>query len=109
MAPGTCASDAPIKIAGKDGWLLQQFGQGFTLLVFGLQPSAVEAGAFTPSLCIVGKDFDDAQGLAAERYDAEKGAVYLIRPDQHIAARWRMFDPEKIRTALARATAGAAT
>ncbi|MGB3278697.1 MAG: FAD-dependent oxidoreductase [Pseudorhodobacter sp.] len=109
MAPGTCASDAQVKIAGKDGWLLQQFGEGFTLLVFGLQPSAVEAGAFTPNLCIAGKDFDDAQGLAAKRYDAENGAVYLIRPDQHIAARWRDFDPEKIRAALARATAGAVT
>ena len=109
MAPGTCATDAPIKIAGKNAWLLEQLGQGFTLLVFGLEPSVVEAGTFTPKLCIAGRDFDDAQGIATQRYDAEKGAVYLIRPDQHIAARWRTFDPEKIRAALARATAGDVT
>ena len=31
----------------------------------------------------------DADGLLAARYDARPGTAYLIRPDQHIAARWR--------------------
>ena len=39
------------------------------------------------------------------RYDAHGGACYLIRPDQHIAARWRDTDPAAIRSALKRATA----
>ena len=34
----------------------------------------------------------DADGLLAARYDARPGTAYLIRPDQHIAARWRAFD-----------------
>ncbi|MGN6316850.1 FAD-dependent oxidoreductase [Trinickia sp.] len=45
----------------------------------------------------------DVQGLAAQRYDASAGAVYLIRPDQHVCARWRKVRPDDIRAALMRA------
>lgn len=41
----------------------------------------------------------------AERYDGKPDTCYLIRPDQHVAARWRRFDPAQIRAALTRATA----
>jgi len=40
----------------------------------------------------------------AERYDAQDGTTYLIRPDQHVAARWRAFDAAQVQAALARAT-----
>jgi 3-(3-hydroxy-phenyl)propionate hydroxylase len=29
--------------------------------------------------------------------------VYLVRPDQHVAARWRTFDEEQVRQAMCRA------
>ncbi len=106
MTPGTCAADAPIAEDGRPGWLLDRLGEGFTLLVLGLDPAPVEAGAFTPLQLVEGRDFTDAQGLVAERYDRGQGAVYLIRPDQHVAARWRRFDPDAIRAAIARATTG---
>jgi 3-(3-hydroxy-phenyl)propionate hydroxylase len=44
----------------------------------------------------------DAEGLATARYG--EGMVYLVRPDQHIAARFRDAGPAKIVAALARAT-----
>lgn len=107
MVPGTCAADAPVKVGGQDAWLLEQFGEGFALLVFGLEAEPVEAGVFTPKLIVAGEDFEDSQGLASERYDGQAGAVYLLRPDQHVAARWRTFDVDNIRAAIASATAGA--
>ena len=48
-----------------------------------------------------------AQGLVARRYDAKPGTAYLVRPDQHVAARWRAFDPPRVRAAVARATCNA--
>jgi len=45
----------------------------------------------------------DTQGLVAKRYDAKPGTTYLLRPDQHVAARWRQMDSAKLQAALFRA------
>jgi len=42
----------------------------------------------------------DHQGLAAQRLDARPGTAYLIRPDQHVAARWRALDVPSLLSAL---------
>ena len=47
-------------------------------------------------------DSDGVQGLLAQRYDGRPGTVYLVRPDQHVAARWREFDEDQIQAALRR-------
>ncbi len=88
-APGSVAPDAPL----DDGWLGEQFQHGgFTLLAFG---AAVGFNGHVLAL--------PADGLAAQRYGAEPGSVYLIRPDAFVAARWRRFDAAAVRAALARA------
>ena len=46
----------------------------------------------------------DTQGLVAKRYDARPGTTYLLRPDQHVVARWRTLDTHAVQAALARAT-----
>ncbi|MFM8929702.1 MAG: FAD-dependent oxidoreductase [Betaproteobacteria bacterium] len=46
----------------------------------------------------------DHQGLAARRCDGTPGTALLLRPDQHIAARWRGVRALAIEQALARAT-----
>ena len=46
----------------------------------------------------------DAEGVAARRFDARPGTTYLLRPDQHVCARWRSFDAARIRAALLTAT-----
>jgi 3-(3-hydroxy-phenyl)propionate hydroxylase len=115
MVPGAPAADAPV--TGPQGdWLLQHLGGGFDLLAFG---DGVPGGtardlAGDPVPCRVvqvgGTPGDDRvvildrEGLIATRYDARPGTCYLVRPDQHICARWRNFDPAVVRGAIARAT-----
>ena len=66
---------------------------------------AVADAGISARVLHVGGEVEDSEGLLAQRYDAAPGTVYLIRPDQHVAARWRGFDVAKIRAALRRATA----
>jgi 3-(3-hydroxy-phenyl)propionate hydroxylase len=47
----------------------------------------------------------DTEGLLAQRYDAVPGTFYLIRPDQHVCARWRSFNLAQVHAALACAMA----
>jgi 3-(3-hydroxy-phenyl)propionate hydroxylase len=104
MRPGTNCADAPIQREGRDAWLLNQLGRSFVLLSFG--PAApVKVGGVTARVLEVGKDIVDRDGVLTERYDGRPGTVYLIRPDQHVAARWRQFDPAQAQAALARALA----
>ena len=105
MTPGTNCADAPVQRNGRDDWLLHALGGGFVLLAFGEQARAepVSVGRVTATPLVVGRDLHDAQGLLAERYDGQPGSVYLIRPDQHVAARWRRFDAAAVRAALQRA------
>ena len=118
--PGAPCLDAPVIEDGRAAWLLERLGDRFRLLCFaaGAEDAAqfgtVHAGAFeaTPLVlyrnpapgCLVDRD-----GLAFRHYDAQPGTVYLLRPDQHVAARWRGFDEAAIRAALTRATGGGST
>ena len=105
MRPGTNCADAPVKRRGEPLWFLNQLPAGFSLLVFAPEApvSEVRVGDVAAQVVCVGRDFSDAQGLLARRYDGQPGTVYLLRPDRHVAARWRSFDAARIRAALARA------
>ena len=107
MKPGTNCDDAPVRSAGKEGWFLNRIGNGFCVLLFGETPPVEEVahGGVEAKVLVVGRDFADSEGLLSRRYDARPGTTYLIRPDQHVAARWRSFDIGKIRAALTRAIA----
>jgi 3-(3-hydroxy-phenyl)propionate hydroxylase len=102
MLPGTNCADAPVEQGGKPNWLLNLLGQGFVLLSFG-PAQDVTVGNFTAKVLEVGRDFKDSKGLVQQRFDGQPGTVYLIRPDQHVAARWRAFDPAQVQSALRRA------
>jgi 3-(3-hydroxy-phenyl)propionate hydroxylase len=102
-----------VRHQGQPAWLLNVLNTlhgpagGFTLLCFGDRPAveSVAEGPIVARVLSVGDDVQDAEGLLAQRYDAQPGTVYLIRPDQHVAARWRSLDADKVRAALRRATA----
>ncbi|MBG7618902.1 FAD-dependent oxidoreductase [Herbaspirillum sp. AP02] len=108
MAPGTACADAPILRDGRPGWLLEELGEGFTVLVFGAEAPdlvvdipGVELRIKTIAAPGSGADLIDREGLAARRYAARTGSVYLIRPDQHVAARWHRADAAAITAAVA--------
>ena len=109
MVPGTPCADAPVRQGSRPGWLLSQLGEGFTVLVFGagdfpvsLQAAGLEIPVKTIGPAGSGALLEDVQGLAAQRYAAHEGCAYLIRPDQHVAARWSRFDPLQIAAAVNR-------
>ena len=117
MVPGAPMDDAPVQIGPHAGWLLREMacasGQdaAFTLLVFGEELPALPATpvplrvlrVLPPDARPQAGAVVDVEGLAARRYDARPGTVYLLRPDQHVAARWRRFDAQAVTAALARA------
>ena len=105
MVPGAPAVDAPLAERDGGGWLLRRLaGHGFAALVFGdgAAAAAAEAAVRTGAegLAAVHTVRLAAAGLAAQRYDAQPGTVYLLRPDQHVCARWRTAGPADVAAAL---------
>ena len=115
MVPGAVAADAPVALAdGSADWLLaQSHPTGFTAVVFGTGEAAddarraISAAASTVGVPVatVRIPLDDAHALAARRYDGRDGTVYLLRPDQHVCARWRRAEAGAVAAALRRALA----
>jgi 3-(3-hydroxy-phenyl)propionate hydroxylase len=121
LIPGAPIEDAPVAVDGSDGWLIDQVGDRFQLLIFADDPSRLDRAALerlreapipvepivvAPRAATLPgvRVLVDRKGLAARRVDARDGSAYLLRPDQHLAARWRAFDPDMVRAAVARAT-----
>ncbi len=126
VPPGAAAADAPVDTPEDGGgWLLRHLGEpGFTLVVFGAPRPMADMGVAGTGVADVGVAdrgvrvvfvcpdavagaVHDRAGLAAARYDARPDTTVLLRPDQHVAARWRTLDPDAVRAALRRALGGA--
>jgi 3-(3-hydroxy-phenyl)propionate hydroxylase len=116
LCPGAPLADAPVSIAGKAAWFLRQVGGQFSVLVFADAASAVNVQSLhslaLPVLLVLPagvkapagvEAIEDSEGLLAARFDAQPGTVYLLRPDQHVAARWRALDVAALQSALSRA------
>ena len=125
MHPGAPLADAPVVRRGHDDWLLQHTGGRFGLVLFMPTVSALPPAtrrliadlAHQPvpvhTLLLTDEDGDapagatvlvDTRQRARERLDGRPGTAYLLRPDQHVAARWRQLDAGALQAALARAT-----
>jgi 3-(3-hydroxy-phenyl)propionate hydroxylase len=127
MVPGAPMDDAPVSTADGQQWLLELLGNRFQLLYYLDDASALEAatagtlsgladGPIPIQPLVVAERGRAPMGLATvidtkgrirERYDLQPGTVYLVRPDQHVVARWRRLDAAAVRAALARATCNA--
>jgi 3-(3-hydroxy-phenyl)propionate hydroxylase len=119
--PGHGAPPQNVRL-GADDFLLDHIGAGFHLLVFttaalaagvqqvvqtarqrGVPLRVLAIGAPHP---VAGADahLPDADGRVRLRYAVPAhGAAYLLRPDQHVCARWLALDAERLQTALATA------
>ncbi|NOR62414.1 MAG: FAD-dependent oxidoreductase [Rhodobacteraceae bacterium] len=89
---------APMKDADTGaGWLLDKLGNRFQLIGFNIEvPAVLEVNGIT----IEGLNLPATDDLKA-RYLGDAGAaVYLLRPDQHVAARWLGYDGPAVRNAL---------
>ncbi|SAL78648.1 FAD-dependent oxidoreductase [Caballeronia choica] len=127
MVPGAVCTDAPVQVDGKDAWFLNQTGgSAFTGIYFcglgdDLDACARRLAALADlpvpvrSLIVVPRGaavkaapgvtvVEDLEGIVTHRFDARPGTFYLLRPDQHVCARWRALDAASIGAALNRAT-----
>ena len=105
-----------VSIGGNDAWFLNQLGDRFTGIYFspdGTLPEEIAGIGMdkvpVATLAVTREEggnshVNDSQGLLHRYYDARPGTYYLVRPDQHVAGRWREFSREKVLRALARAT-----
>jgi len=82
--PGTVAPDTPV----ADDWLSKALGGQMVVLALGCDVPEIEGAK------VIAPDLNDT---LRERYLGEvSNAVYLIRPDQVVAARWLNVDPVAI-------------
>ncbi len=96
--PAGTRPGAPLKDADtKAGWLLDQLGNRFQLLGINIEvPATLEVEGIT----IEGLNLPITPDLKA-RYLGDTGAaVYLVRPDQHVSARWLAYDEAAVKAAF---------
>ena len=98
--PGAPCPDAPL----GEGFLLGRLGGRFQLLTIDAEaPEALEEDGVRVSRLALSAADDPTGALAARYLGGAPAGVYLIRPDQHVAARWDAFDETALRAALRRA------
>ncbi|MEG0922225.1 MAG: FAD-dependent oxidoreductase [Comamonas sp.] len=104
---GSVVPDAPIRCATtqRASYLLRELGADFTLLCQGPAPQwAPQLAAKHPLRIIsIGHDWLDPEGLAAARLGLQAGGACLVRPDQHLCARWAQPDAVLVQAAMASA------
>jgi 3-(3-hydroxy-phenyl)propionate hydroxylase len=107
---------------GQEDFLLDHLGGGFDLLYFtdtdlpddlqavitsarakGLPLKVIAVGAAQP-VTGANQHLPDTDGHLRGRYGVPaNGGAYLLRPDQHICARWLTLDASRLQAALATA------
>ena len=99
---GAPLPDAPLlDRAGRPVWLLDAVGGEASVILCAetgrrRRPAPASSGSSSARISSI------ATATSRAAYDATPGASYLVRPDQHLAARWRAFDPDAIAAAVRR-------
>ena len=98
---GAPCVDAPL----QEGFLLDRLHGQFTVLAINTDaPRISEVDGIPVAQLELSTETDDASGAIRDRYLGDApAAVYLIRPDQHVAARWSEASAQDIEDALRKA------
>jgi 3-(3-hydroxy-phenyl)propionate hydroxylase len=110
VPPGAPLVDCPLRTRRGDGVFLHDVYDRQRFTVVAMQ----NGGSLNPpagaALVSIGPEgaFDDETGLFARRYAATPGSAYLLRPDGHVAARFKSANSELLEVALRRAGGGRA-
>jgi len=105
--PGEVLPEVPV--AGPVGHVTEVVGPGFVLLHFGAPPAwaALDGVRLVPVLAQADARWPqalrDAAGRLTREFDAAEGSAYLLRPDGHVAARWKQCSATALHAALRRA------
>lgn len=124
--PGAPVRNVRLHAEGGGAWLLDAFGPGFQVLVFGEDPAlwasaredvaAARAQGIGLRLLAVRRAGAAPAGADAVLHDPQgqahmlwgvgtgegDGAVYVLRPDQHVLARWMAGGSTRVSEVLAR-------
>ena len=85
-------------------FLLQTLSDGFSLLMLNLSVEQIASkGSFAFNLILLDTRIGHNQKLGERYLGNAQSAIYLIRPDQYIAARWTEFKKATIKNALSAA------
>jgi 3-(3-hydroxy-phenyl)propionate hydroxylase len=118
--PGPGAPVLNVRLGAPGAFLLDAFEPAFHVLVFGTDPTlwaaaredvlAARAGGLRVRLLAVRSDaarpadadavLQDPGGHAQALWGAGYGAVYVLRPDQHVCARWKAGSAARVRHVL---------
>ena len=100
--PGSACPDAPL----NDGFLLSKLTGGFTLLAINTTaPALTDVDGIAVETLTLTTQSDDPSGAIGDRYLGEATqAIYLIRPDQHVGARWLDADAATVTSAMHKLT-----
>ena len=110
--PGAVLAECPVETSAGSRYLTELLGSGYTALCLsGEDPRVALAGLRDLPLSILwlaprrSADADawDATGRLLPLYGATPGACYLVRPDGHVAGRWREVRADSIRSTVRRA------
>jgi len=124
-APGAALPNCRL---GADDFLLDHLGPGFTLLYFAaggdlppdlerawdslneMDPGCRLLRVVRDRQCAEGPEtLVDNSGAVHRAYDGADGTAYLVRPDRHVAARWKTVDGGRLLAAMRRALGGDGT
>jgi len=97
---GSALTDAPFEA----GFLSERLGDKFQILAINCDAKAVSVNGVTAE--VVNINTDNAPEIQQRYLGTAKSAIYLMRPDQIVTARWLTADSDTISAALKQAMGG---